>query len=338
MPRVFLLFITVLCLFFISGCAFFRGIPSHGGGKRFDEEQRVVAGAIREMIENMEIDALEEKKVRLSLVSMPTSGSGNLSFGGLDWFGYSMDSFDMNQNMLHDNYLEEGGQMWAPAWRRYTGEDEDRERLNFRYSPNQSYYSQRVRTDDDIEYLKSVLEMQGRHQGVDFGGKNEDAVLYVLIDVLGTNRSRIDRILLKTDKLVATCESTYYAVDLSSGEILFSSRRAAGRAAYQEHRVWPLGFHFVSRTYESMPPSPFPKIGENSKHLTDDDSDHSKAPYQESDNGEMEAADLEQLTNQARIYLESGNKEAAKDIIIQILSIDPAYPGLQQLVDEFEEN
>ena len=27
------------------GCGTFRGLPSHGGGKRFDEEQRVVAGA-----------------------------------------------------------------------------------------------------------------------------------------------------------------------------------------------------------------------------------------------------------------------------------------------------
>src|SRR5213075_3294675 len=49
----------------LVGCGDFRGIPTHGGGKRFDEEQRIVAGAIRQTLADLELRELAGKKVHI---------------------------------------------------------------------------------------------------------------------------------------------------------------------------------------------------------------------------------------------------------------------------------
>ena len=49
-----------------SGCVF-RDIPSHGGGKRFDEEQRMVAKAIRQAVADMDLSELHGQSASGSL-------------------------------------------------------------------------------------------------------------------------------------------------------------------------------------------------------------------------------------------------------------------------------
>ena len=78
-----------LVLFLVSGCSSFRGLPSHGGGKRFDEEQRVVASAVRRAAGRMDLSELRGLRVRVILVSIPTSGAGNVNWGGLQSVGLS---------------------------------------------------------------------------------------------------------------------------------------------------------------------------------------------------------------------------------------------------------
>src|SRR5213595_1131977 len=76
--------LLAICLLLGSGCGVFRGIPSHGGGKRFDEEQRVVAGAIRQTLADLDVSELQGKKVQISLECISQDGGGNSSFPGLN--------------------------------------------------------------------------------------------------------------------------------------------------------------------------------------------------------------------------------------------------------------
>jgi hypothetical protein len=67
---------TALLSVLIAGCGDFRGIPSHGGGKRFDEEQRVVAGAIRQTLPISTCASCPGKKVQLSVECIANDGGG----------------------------------------------------------------------------------------------------------------------------------------------------------------------------------------------------------------------------------------------------------------------
>src|SRR3954452_15661818 len=72
-----------------GGCGDFRGIPSHGGGKRFDEEQRVVAGAIRQTLADFDLRELAGKKVQISIECIANDGGGVVTFPGIQSIGAS---------------------------------------------------------------------------------------------------------------------------------------------------------------------------------------------------------------------------------------------------------
>src|SRR5256885_13940098 len=76
-------FSLCLCLSMLAGCGAWRGIPTHGGGKRFDEEQRIVAGAIRRTLADMELTELEGKKGSISVECISQDGGGVISFPGI---------------------------------------------------------------------------------------------------------------------------------------------------------------------------------------------------------------------------------------------------------------
>ena len=80
-PRTLLALILLTCA---TGCGVFRGIPTHGGGKRFDEEQRVVAGAIRQTLADLDLSELQSKKVAINLECIAQDGGGSVSFPGVN--------------------------------------------------------------------------------------------------------------------------------------------------------------------------------------------------------------------------------------------------------------
>ena len=65
---IFLFFSSLL-----ASCATYRGMPSHGGGKRFDEEQRIVAAAIREAVAQIELSGIKARKIALLSSKFPTA-------------------------------------------------------------------------------------------------------------------------------------------------------------------------------------------------------------------------------------------------------------------------
>jgi hypothetical protein len=76
--------LTVLlwsCSIFLGGCGTFTGIPSHGGGKRFSEEQRLVTASIRASLMQLDVRQLRGKRVFIMWNLIADQGGGNLSGG-----------------------------------------------------------------------------------------------------------------------------------------------------------------------------------------------------------------------------------------------------------------
>ena len=110
----------------------------------------------------------------------------------------------------------------------------------------------------DLAYLHASLEMKARHCGLILGAPDPEVVLYVLVDVLGTNRSHSDNVITTIETLLASCECTYYAQDAKSGKLLFEARRTASEATYKEVRHLAVQQATVSRKLERTAPTPLP--------------------------------------------------------------------------------
>ncbi len=75
--------ITSITVVFSSGCSTLTGIPSHGGGKRFAQEQRLVSASIRSTLKDIDVTPLRGKKVAIVYDLISDEGGGNISGGRL---------------------------------------------------------------------------------------------------------------------------------------------------------------------------------------------------------------------------------------------------------------
>ena len=65
----------------LSGCGTLTGIPGHGGGKRFVEEQRLVSASIRGSLEAIDVSSLRGKRVAMIFSIIADEGAGNMVGG-----------------------------------------------------------------------------------------------------------------------------------------------------------------------------------------------------------------------------------------------------------------
>jgi len=197
----------------ITGCATFRPMPTHGGGKRFDEEQRVVSAAVRHAMTKMDLSKLRKRKVAIEVTSLATSGgSDTLEYPGLK------------------------------ALYAHTGANP----LSLSYNLKPKILSKKNLTRQDIEYVEQTLVTQLRVEGYQVTSP-EDADLYLvaLVDVLGTNHSRTDFGLGFRDRLAASYEMTYYVVDAKTQKLVSPAKSVGSLADYIEYniRFTPIGTH-----------------------------------------------------------------------------------------------
>lgn len=68
-------------IFALASCGTLTGIPGHGGGKRFSEEQRLVSASIRGSLEAIDISSLRGKRVALVFSLISDEGAGNILGG-----------------------------------------------------------------------------------------------------------------------------------------------------------------------------------------------------------------------------------------------------------------
>jgi hypothetical protein len=65
----------------LSGCGTLTGIPGHGGGKRFVEEQRLVSASIRGSLKEIDVTPLRGKRVAVIFSLIADEGGGNIVGG-----------------------------------------------------------------------------------------------------------------------------------------------------------------------------------------------------------------------------------------------------------------
>lgn len=65
----------------LTGCGTLTGIPSHGGGKRFATEQRLVSASIRSSLKEIDVTPLRGKRVALIFDLVADEGGGSLNGG-----------------------------------------------------------------------------------------------------------------------------------------------------------------------------------------------------------------------------------------------------------------
>lgn len=73
-----------LCLLgaaFVAGCGTLTGLPSHGGGKRFATEQRLVSASVRASLKELDLSPLRGKRAALVFDLVADEGAGTLQGG-----------------------------------------------------------------------------------------------------------------------------------------------------------------------------------------------------------------------------------------------------------------
>ena len=333
--RLFYFLVSLLAAAILfSGCSVFRGVPSHGGGKRFDEEQRIVAASMREALRQMDLMQLSGKRVHVVITHMTTFGSGNASFGGLQDIGYNL-----HRNKIDSDYLR-----YDPAhWNYNLDTLENRNTFAFRYRPYMGYYTANVNTDPDMNYFAALLDMKLRHLGALPVNDKQDVTLHVLLDAMGTNRSRIDYILAGRDIYRATCEVSYYAEMAETGELLIKETHSAGEATYDELAVLFFGFNRVRRDSAVLDPPVLVPLNavhhqehtrEADKPLPEDVFDRPDPPP------DLKNEYLELLGARARMLLESGHPIDVRDaqqLLERMRALDPNHPSLRDIESEYQD-
>lgn len=221
----------------LTACGTHRGLPSHGGGKRFDEEQRAVSASIRQAVVGMDLAPLVGKRVHVAVAGIAHSGGGRESFPGVTTGNLGLSGNDSSNATTGLSPAGAGAAPgWIPSWRN-VGENASRTAnagVSLRFEHD--YDSYQTWTDADLAYLDQVVRMRLLHLGIVPADRDTEARLTVLVDVLGTNRNRSDWILARTDRLQASCELTYYAVG-DKNDMVLAARRSGARSEYSERGI-----------------------------------------------------------------------------------------------------
>lgn len=321
-------------LLMVGGCNTWRIVPTHGGGKRFDEEQRAVSGSIRQAIADMKLHELAGHKVLLQVDTLAQNGGGSLMFPG---FNNLYGSIGQNaagtvvNNQTGGNLTDSKMEIWN---------------LGFGYNPNPMSYMTVFGTDADFEYLKASLGMKLRHETIQPVLAEPEYVLYILVDVLGTNRYRKENFLAWQDHLNATCELTYYAMDVKANTLLFRARRSSGQATYVENSLLGFAAFDVQRTILPIAPSPMPVDTSDVFEETPSSATFRMTTKEEAKEAEEKKTskevcarrrELDKKLLDADIQLQTGNLALAQEYLDEICDECPHYPGVKEIYSRLEQ-
>jgi hypothetical protein len=305
--------ILLLSILFVSGCNTYRLLPSHGGGKRFDEEERAVSAAIRNTVAQMAVKDLAGHKVNVNVVTVSQSGGSALAFPGI-----SSVSAGYNENSL--NYATPNVLSGQDNWS-----------ASASYAPNLTASPTVFGSDQDLTYLDAAIQMKLRLLGAMVNEPNSEYTLYVLVDVLGTNRSKQDSLVVWSDLLTASCELTYYAVDRKTGKVDIRAKRASAESSYRESSIFGLAGYKIERYQYKTSPTPMPADTNEPAIIMDRqtiDRNHVEYVADVANNVLGDQKSLAHKLRMADSYTQAGNLAAAEELVTEIQTVNPDYPGL----------
>ena len=339
-PNSKLIGLSIAATLTLTNCATFRGMPTHGGGKRFDEEQRVVSASIRHAANKMDFSKIKKRRVAIEVTGLETSGTGQAFYPGMQEIGSTLEKKrgldDLTREYSRKTQLDQNGDLKLHEDANVGRPNSQNSNLA-RLTPSFSFNPAGIRSNNnitrqDLTYLKRTLEMRLRHDGFQVVPmETADVYIVILVDVLGTNLSRKDYAVAYDDNLTATCEMTYYAIDPITQKMVASSKFVASAGAYKERNVrfTPYACHERSLKdfNESIVPLPAPAASTFSGGKRGNAGIYVDPTTQR----------LNALSQEADVALESGDKARAKKLIGQIKKIDKTFHDLPELQNRYQE-
>lgn len=312
-----ILFSVVILLLFISGCGKWRVVPSHGGGKRFDEEQRVVAGSIRTAIAQMDFSELKGQKVSFEISTLSHDGGGQVTHPGMNYISGSISDFGTE-------YLQNNRDNIRDGWQ-----------ANISYKTRPDFRPTVFRSNADMNYFNSFLTLKMRMSGLNFVARSGEVTLYILVDILGTNLSTEDAMVAWSEKLRATCELTYYAVDNKTNKMLFKPRSVSGVSEYVNHNSYFYLHNGTEFRMAAVSPTGFPL--DEQLTITDFD-DNGLKNFIESITSPKDKKQkaIEAKLQLADSHINARNFGAAETLINEVLTKDPDNPNLSAVRSRLE--
>ena len=262
------IFPIALISLLLTACGTLTGIPSHGGGKRFAVEQELVAASARAAAKDMDLQALQGRKVALYIATMGDQGSGSLTGGR-----YSIDALIRgeyaNSPATRTDYAypryettaktESGGlaglttslsTLNAPSSSRSRNDGaSSRSNIGLNLNGMGDYRNETLTTNPrDADFLSHLLQTVFFLRGIDVVSPAEaDTDVFVNVDVFGTIRSRTELHLYNAETLKAQTKLEYFAVDRHSKKLLIKPQTNAFEAAYKENYALWMGPYKVSK-------------------------------------------------------------------------------------------
>ena len=325
MSKIARISLLMALFIFMQGCNTYRFMPSHGGGKRFDEEERAVSAAIRNTIAQVDITYLAGHKTNVTIVTMAQNGGGSVMMPGFN-------SASLNYSHNEQNY----GNRPPPNVANWVVDSTSNNYgANVGYNPNITAWPTVFPTDQDLAYLEASLQMRLRVNGIAVTVPDPEYILYILVDVLGTNRSKQDSLIAWRDVLIASCELTYYIVDLKTNKIVSGAKRASAEASYSEASIFGMAGYEAQRAQCQTSPNPMPTDG-NDKVIISYKTTKIMTP-QKGFKGEPKYTDpLATQLQEADAQVNAGNWQVAERLLLEIRAENPNYPGLAALASRVE--
>ena len=266
--RLFPTFSALAAALLLTACGTLTGIPAHGGGKRFAVEQELVAASARAAAKDMDLQALQGRKVALYIATMGDQGSGSLTGGR-----YSIDALIRgeyaNSPATRTDYAypryettaktESGGlaglttslsTLNAPSSSRSRNDGaSSRSNIGLNLNGMGDYRNETLTTNPrDADFLSHLLQTVFFLRGIDVVSPAEaDSDVFVNVDVFGTIRSRTELHLYNAETLKAQTKLEYFAVDRHSKKLLIKPQTNAFEAAYKENYALWMGPYKVSK-------------------------------------------------------------------------------------------
>lgn len=256
----------------LTGCGTLTGLPGHGGGKRFAVEQELVAASSRAAVKDMDLSALQGRKVALYVSTMGDQGSGNITGGrySIDALirggyqnnpdsstQYGYPSYDTTATTTADSLSSittSTSVLNAPASAHTKNSGRKGERsAGLAVNGNSDYRNETLITNPrDVSFLTNLVQTVFYLRGIEVvPPQYADTDVFVTVDVFGTIRSRTEFHVYNAETLKAQTKLEYFAVDRNTRKLIIKPASAAYETQYKEKYAFWVGPYKTSKTVKA---------------------------------------------------------------------------------------
>jgi hypothetical protein len=206
--------ISVVTLIFLSSCGTYTPIPSHGGGKRFAIEQLLVSAVSRKAISDIPFELIKNKKIMYDLSMVQDEGGGAINGGRT----YASEILDINNNS-----------------QKTSGSDLQTRQIGLTAQRNDNNYAKDYTFNgSDSKQFNNLLVSSLIRRNIMLSPKENEGkaeyYLEIIVDVLGTWRSRSDWLFTNNESLKAVISLEYVITPYS---VKSTEARKVGRISYE---------------------------------------------------------------------------------------------------------